>query len=107
MEPTATGPMKTTNTRASEQKASLLRKWYDQAWSADNWAASAGNLWRAAQVLFLAYESSTDENGEPVRPEDMELNVPATLLFGYATENAIKALLIKKRKLNDSNLPTY
>ncbi len=64
---------------------------------------SAENLYRAADVLFSAYRASTAENGEPINFEDTELNIPATLLYGYAIENAIKGTLIKKLGLNQDD----
>ena len=74
--------------------------WFKRTWSASSWATSAGNLWRAADILFSAYQASTAENGEPINCEDTELNIPATLLYAYAIENAVKGTLIKKQKLS-------
>ena len=77
--------------------------WFKRTWSASSWAARAGNLWRAADILFSAYQASTAEDGEPINCEDTELNIPATLLYAYAIENAVKGTLIKKLKLSPSD----
>jgi hypothetical protein len=74
--------------------------WFKRTWSASSWAANANNLWRAADILFSAYQASTAEDGEPINCEDTELNIPATLLYAYAIENALKGTLIKKLKLS-------
>jgi len=77
--------------------------WFKRTWSASSWAANAENLWRAADILFSAYQASTADDGEPINCEDTELNIPATLLYAYAIENAAKGTLIKKLKLNPSD----
>jgi hypothetical protein len=74
--------------------------WFKRTWSASSWAANAENLWRAADILFSAYQASTAEDGEPINWEETELNIPATLLYAYAIENAVKGTLIKKLKLS-------
>jgi len=74
--------------------------WFKGTWSASSWATNAENLWRAADILFSAYQASTADDGEPINYEDTELNIPATLLYAYAIENAIKGTLIKKLKLS-------
>jgi hypothetical protein len=77
--------------------------WFKRTWSAISWATNAKNLWRAADILFSAYQASTAEDGEPINCEDTELNIPATLLYAYAIENAVKGTLIKKLKLSPSD----
>jgi hypothetical protein len=84
------------------KKQEILDRWFKGKWAASSWAANARNLWRAADVLFVAFQQSVAENGEPINCEDTELDNPATLLYGYAIENAIKGLLIKRLKLNES-----
>jgi hypothetical protein len=59
------------------------------------WGATAGNLRIAADVLFQACRESW-QNDEPIHPENQPLDSPATMLYGYAMENAIKGYLIKK-----------
>jgi hypothetical protein len=75
---------------------------FKKRWCSGNWALCAENLWRAADILFSAYQESTAENGEPLHWENTELHIPATLLYAYAMENAIKGLLVRKLKLNRS-----
>jgi len=65
------------------------------------------NLWRAADILFSAYQASTAEDGEPINYEDTELNIPATLLYAYAIENALKGTLIKKLKLSPKDCKEF
>lgn len=84
-------------------KQEILDLWFKRRWSAGSWAVSAENLLRAADILFSAYQASTAENGEPINCEDTELNIPATLLYGYAIENAIKGTLIKKLGLKQND----
>lgn len=60
------------------------------------WAATAERLHRAAVLLFRAHLNSRTPEGEPLEIEDTELDLPATLLFGYALEAAIKGYLIKR-----------
>jgi hypothetical protein len=63
----------------------------------DQWGDTASLLRRAAQLLFTAEQKSgPDANGEPIHPEDQGIDNPATLLYGYAIENAIKGYLIEK-----------
>ena len=81
------------------KKEEIHDVWFKRKWSASSWASSALNLWRAADILFSAYQASTAEDGEPINCEDTELNIPATLLYAYAIENALKGTLIKKLKL--------
>jgi hypothetical protein len=59
------------------------------------WGATAGNLRIAADVLFQACRESWQDD-EPIHPENQPLDSPATMLYGYAMENAIKGYLIKK-----------
>ena len=62
------------------------------------WAFTAMTLKRAAQILFEANETSTyeDTDGAPMNQENAEMDEPATLLYAYAMENAVKGFLIKK-----------
>jgi len=79
--------------------------WFRDMSQPEQWAGTAANLWQAADILFR--EALTDRDGVPFVPENMHMNVPATLLYGYALENAIKGLLIKTRKLNWHDLLSY
>jgi hypothetical protein len=81
--------------------------WFRRKWSASSWATSALNLWRAADILYSAYQASTAEDGEPINCEDTELNIPATLLYAYAIENAVKGTLIKKRNLSPGDCKKF
>jgi hypothetical protein len=93
--------------KSKEQHEAETLKWMERLWrkrwSSDYWMRSAKNLHGAAAILFAAYESATSESGEPIRPDDMEMDEPGTLLYGYAMENAIKGHLIAKLNLNSEN----
>jgi hypothetical protein len=78
----------------------FLKGLFEREWSADSWITSAKRSHRAAEVLFKVYGASRAENGEPINVEDLEMDGPATLLLGYAIENAIKGYLIEKLKLD-------
>ena len=88
---------------AKQRSDSLLYESFEESWGPEHWAATAVNLRRAAEVLFSAYDGSMAADGEPINPEDMQLDKPATLLYGYAFENAVKGLLIKKLSLGSSH----
>jgi hypothetical protein len=64
---------------------------------------SAEKLHHAAGLLFSAYEQSQDETGEPIEFDDVEMDGPATLLYSYAMENAIKGYLVKMLNLRASD----
>lgn len=74
----------------------LWDRYYDHLWHPDSWAINADNLRHAAEMLFRLHSASRAEDGEPIHELDTELDGPATLLLGYAVENAIKGLLIKE-----------
>jgi hypothetical protein len=84
---------------ATMTKRDLLAQSFKRSWEPSKWALCAHNLWRAADILFSAYKESTAQNGEPIRPEDTEMHIPATLLYGYAIENALEGLLVKQLTL--------
>lgn len=50
----------------------------------------------AADALWKSCRESCLPDGEPIHPENVDLDDPATMLYGYAVETAIKACLIKK-----------
>ena len=77
----------------------LWDRYYDQLWHPDSWAINADNLRHAAEMLFRLHSASRAEDGEPIHELDTELDGPATLLLGYAMENAIKGLLIKEKRM--------
>lgn len=87
--------MKKNQTEYDIETRRLLEKHYDRQWTPDPWLRRAKDLRRAAEILFKAYEASKTEEGVPVEIEDVDMNIPATLLLGYAVENALKAFLIK------------
>src|SRR5258706_16474775 len=80
-----------------------MRRLFDECWTPLAWARTAENLRRAAAILFSVYNSSRAENGEPLNEEDIAMDAPATLLFGYALENAIKGYLVKTKNISRSN----
>jgi hypothetical protein len=69
---------------------------FKQKEDSKEWAFTAADLRRAAEILFEAEHESRYPDGEPKNPEDEQMDGPATLLCGYAIENAIKGYLIKK-----------
>jgi hypothetical protein len=62
----------------------------------EEWGATAWNLRTAANVLFDAYGETWEPDGEPAKPENQNLDSPASMLYGGALENMIKGYLIKK-----------
>jgi hypothetical protein len=77
-------------------KNALYDRVYKEKEDPKEWAFTAQDLRRAAQILFDAKRDSSYPDGEPKNPEDEHMDGPATLLYGYAVENAIKGYLIKK-----------
>ena len=77
-------------------KNKLYDRVYKQKEHPEEWAFTAQDLRRAAQILFDGEHESRYPDGEPKNPEDERMDEPATLLCGYAIENAIKGYLIKK-----------
>lgn len=78
---------------------------FQYRWKANAWITSAENLHHAAELLFQRHAAASGDDGEPVVPEDMPLDNPATLLFGYAMENALKGFLIMKLNLDPVSAP--
>ena len=61
------------------------------------WRESAERLKRGADLLFGAYESFSQLSGEEqAEAEDTRVTGVATLLYGLAMENMVKAALLKK-----------
>ena len=81
------------------QSRVLLKRHFEDRWSPSHWAQSAENLHHAAGILFSVYDASRTEDGEPSDFEGAEMDRPASLLYSYAMENAIKGYLIKTRNL--------
>lgn len=63
---------------------------------ADAWGRFADGLRTAAEVLWTTRSQARDHSGEPVEPQNEQLDTPATMLYGFALENLIKGYLIKK-----------
>ena len=61
----------------------------------EDWGATAWNLRTAADVLFEAYGETYEPGGEPVQPQNQDLDSPASMLYGCAMENMIKGYLIR------------
>lgn len=85
------------------EKHRLFTKLLKNSWKAEHWAESAVNLRRAADILFAAHAASRAEDGEPVSVADLEMDTPATLLYGYSMENAVKSVLIKEEGVTREN----
>lgn len=99
-----------TETDHAALKQKVLTNWFISNWKPCAWLSRAENLRRAANILFAACDASRDEDGEPVNPENTSMDEPATLLYGYAIENAIKGYLIKAYNWNHercSKLPEW
>jgi hypothetical protein len=60
------------------------------------WGFTAWDLRAASEVLFETYRHNRDEDGAPLNPEHERLEMPATMLFGFAVEDLTKGVLIKK-----------
>jgi hypothetical protein len=61
------------------------------------WRESAEKLKRGANLLFAAYESFSQLSGEEqAEAEDTRVAGVATLLYGLAMENIVKAVLLKE-----------
>jgi hypothetical protein len=63
------------------------------------WALLARRLKHAADLVFTAYVSDLNELGggcSPLGLSNLEIVGPATLLYGLAFENILKALIIRK-----------
>lgn len=96
------------NPKKGTKRLELLEDLFKHKWTAEGWAMEAQILKRASDVLFAAHKASTTVDGKPTgEVEDTMLNKPATLLYGYAMENAIKANLIKKFGLNEKSLSSW
>jgi hypothetical protein len=88
----------------------FLKKQFDLgAESAGAWALSARRLKRGGDLLFDAYAADLDAMGSGVSPlelANLEVVGPATLLFGLAIENILKAIIIDRdpQPVNDGKL---
>lgn len=63
------------------------------------WVLEARRLKLAADLLFNTYHSDLEklaEGASPLDLENLELAGPATLLYGFALENALKAIAIQQ-----------
>jgi len=77
-------------------------KFYDEQFelrtlTPELWALNARRLKQAADILFEAYEQDLKDMtaGEsPLQLHNLELSGPATLLYGLALENILKAILL-------------
>ncbi len=71
------------------------REYFQSLNSPDNWLSSAQRLRHAAETLFRAYSAATQlPEEEQAESEDVSLVGSATLLFGLALENLLKAALL-------------
>lgn len=76
------------------QPQDLIRLMFERDHLPEAWISTSKNLRVAASLLFDEYLSSKTEEGEPLIIDHLNLDQPATLLYGYAIENAMKGLLI-------------
>jgi hypothetical protein len=70
----------------------MAKQMSDVMWDPNLWICYADIMKYAADVLF----SRWDANKTGRKSEDIDLDRPATLLYGYAMEIAIKALVLKR-----------
>ncbi len=73
------------------------------------WALSANRLKRSGDLIFDAYEIDLQAMGKGVSPlelNNLEVAGAATMLFGLAIENLLKAIIIARepKTVNDGNL---
>ena len=64
------------------------------------WLSSAQRLRQAGEVLFNAYLRDLKElpcDGPPEGLNNLDMDGPATLLFGLSLENLVKAIRLRKR----------
>ena len=69
------------------------------ALSSTAWLTSASRLKHAADILFDRYEverSAVGTRDAPIDLAEMSLGLTATLIYGFAMENALKAVAVKK-----------
>ncbi len=63
----------------------------------EEWLTTATNLRKAADILFAECPQGWSPNGEPIDPDKLFILAPASMLYGFALENAIKGYLIERR----------
>jgi len=73
------------------------------------WALNARRLKRGGDLIFDAYEIDLQAMGKgasPLELNNLEVAGTATMLFGFAIENLLKAIIIAKepRTINEGNL---
>lgn len=62
----------------------------------EEWLTTATNLKKAADILFAECPEGWFPDGEPIKPDKLFVLAPASMLYGFALENAIKGYLIDK-----------
>jgi hypothetical protein len=58
------------------------------------WLTTSTSLRKAADILFSHCPEGWGSDGEPREPDKLFVLAPATMLYGFAMENAIKGYLI-------------
>ena len=83
---------------SGNDKKQLFDDWFNEKKDDPHrWGSNASNLKSAAEALFKVHRDWCDpETGEPINHEHERVDAPATMLYGCAMENMIKAYLIKK-----------
>jgi hypothetical protein len=85
-----------------QKQEEMLDIWFEEMWKPEHWLCSASIMKQAADILFACCEAK-DSAGNLKKPECINMDKPATLLYGYAMENVIKALVIKRKPLKSSD----
>ncbi len=60
------------------------------------WLTTATNLKKAADILFAECPEGWTLDGEPINPDKLFVLAPASMLYGFALENAVKGFVIEK-----------
>lgn len=60
----------------------------------EEWLKTAADLRKSADILFAKCPQGWGQDGEPINPESLFVLGPASMLYGFALENAIKGCLI-------------
>lgn len=83
---------------------SLIQVAFDaKSTSSASWAIEALRLKRAAEILFAAYSAAgdrmlRDSSSAVEESSDLQMIVPASLLYGLALENLLKARIIEQKR---------
>jgi hypothetical protein len=62
----------------------------------EEWLTTATHLKKAADILFAECPTGWAPDGEPINRDKLFVLAPASMLYGFALENAIKGYLIER-----------